>query len=151
MKKMMLVSAVCFGGLFMNLSVDATELKSLEVSYDLNKRETISYEHVNENGEQIVIEVESVQPVSRVSKGRYKIKKTSKGQWSVVYYVSVNTNNQITKTSGLDIKALKGNIKSTSLTNTKTSATCSLSRKIGTVTSNAKVTAKIINKKLTVS
>ena len=99
----------------------------------------------------LTIEPNGYNLLDRIIKGTYKVSKSVKGSWSVSFNITINSNGKITGTSSLNLKALKGSISSTSLTNNATSATCKFNQKIGLITSNVSVIARISNNKIIVN
>ena len=81
----------------------------------------------NEEGELYTIEVEKVPEFSLMSssiiiksKGSYKITKSLPKQWNITYYISINSNYNISNANQLSINILKGTLKNSSLTFNKT-------------------------------
>lgn len=149
MKRILMVCTMIVT-IFLMPSNDVNAAQMNEIEYDLSKTGLVSYETIDENGEEVIIEIEKIPSLKRVAQGTYKINKTLKGKWTISFKVKINTKDQITGTSELSTSALSGSFTATSLTNDKTSATCSFTQKIGTVSSKGKVVAKISKGKLTV-
>lgn len=119
-----------------------------EIDYFLEQSEPIISKYIDEDGDEVTTTIERLPSFSRIAKGTYKISKEKSGAWRVSFHVSINSSKQITGTSNMSVKALSGSITSTSLTSNKTSATCKFTRKVGTISSTANVTATIKNGKL---
>ncbi|MHC5250583.1 DUF5626 family protein [Enterococcus sp. LJL90] len=152
MKKLFLILLVVFC-FILCVPVYAQAESNQELVYDLegaNQIEQLTV--VEEDGEEMILTIEKLPSVARasLSSGTYKISKTSKGSWTVSYNVTVNSKNQFTGTSNLNLKALKGSIVSNSLTHTSTQAICSFKQKDGLITTNASVTTTISNGQLIV-
>ncbi len=108
------------------------------------------FSYVDENNEEIIVQIEYIPSMLQISAGTYKVSKTSKGNWSVSFNVTVNSSGKITGTSNLDLKALSGSILSSSLIHTSSKATCDFKRKVGILTSNVTVTATVSGDKIVV-
>jgi len=149
MKRIISMVLIIIGNFYLGNTVNASEIGTVE--YDLYESNHFNYEGIDEYGNTVVIEIERIPSLSRLSKGTYKVSKTLINKWSITYNIDVNTKDQITNAKGLNTKAISGSFISTSLTNSTSSATCSFKQRIGTITSNGNVTSRISKGKLIVN
>ncbi|MGJ0566439.1 DUF5626 family protein [Enterococcus innesii] len=106
---------------------------------------------VDEEGNEVILTIEKLPSFrANLAAGTYRVSKTSAGNWTASYNVTVNSRNQFTGTSNLSLVAHRGSITSSSLTHTSTKATCTFKQKAGIITTNGSVVTTISNGKLVV-
>lgn len=149
-----LLLTVCISFLFNTNIVDAQKQESIpeKLIYNITEfGEEKEITFTNSNNEVVTISVECYPENSKISSGTYKVSKSVKGSWAVSYDVKINSKEQITGATNLNIQAFKGSITSSSLTHTSSKATCNFTQKAGTVSTKASVVATIVNGNLIVT
>ncbi|HBH6538786.1 DUF5626 family protein [Enterococcus casseliflavus] len=140
---------ICF---FFALPAAAQTVEEPELVYDLASDSP--YEQlvtVDEEGNEVILTIEKLPSFrANLAAGTYRVSKTSAGNWTASYNVTVNSRNQFTGTSNLSLVAHRGSITSSSLTHTSTKATCTFKQKAGIITTNGSVVTTISNGKLVV-
>lgn len=165
MKKIVIllgISLCCyFCILFYPVKVLAEETdKSIEI--DLSSPEEKSIEYIDEEGNEILLEVEP-QEVSedskltiyalsraRLTSGSYKVSKRAKGNWSATYTVTINSKKQFIGAKSMKINVLKGSISGKSLTYNSSRVIGTFRHKYGIITSTPKIVTTVKGDKLIV-
>lgn len=157
MKKNLFLATIAVGIGTLITPYYASAAEEDSVVYSLENDTSMNRVLQNEEGELYTIEVEKVPEFSLMSssiiiksKGSYKITKSLPKQWNITYYISINSNYNISNANQLSINILKGTLKNSSLTFNKHSAVASIERKIGLISNTSSVTATISDKKLVI-
>lgn len=156
MKKIVAFILTVVGIFIFESNVSADEINQV-TEYDLSSDINVVDRYTTVNGENIEVIIEKIQSDSFImrrallSSGTYRVSKSSAGKWYVSYDVKINSNEQFTGASNLNLKAYIGSIISSSLTYTSYSAECNFKHNFMFMNSNVKVKASISNGKLIVN
>ena len=132
-------------------SSETDETVDTEVVYDLEEGGTQVFHLTEEDGSSSEIIIEPVPSVFRISNGTYKISRTSKGNWTASFYITVNSN-KIIKAYNKSCKALRGTISKIALTkNSSSKTTLSFTYKSIVFNATTGIVATIKGRKLSVT
>lgn len=123
-----------------------------EVLYDMNQGGKQTFEVIDSEGGQVVIEVEQIANYLRsVKNGNYKISASTTGQWKASYYITVS-NNKITKAYSPFITAYTGSFASADLKiDHSTQSTYYMKRKVFLMTTSINLRAKLLSNTISIT